>query len=131
MRDVGAGIHQDRTSPLRTIPHSNVNPSEIFLDPIWIEPADFLECLPKLRGLIDINLASLLSICLSELFANSKSVDPLDKDSSLRCEVGSTVETEVRSKEELIWMKEIGVYIIFEIDRSASPVDFERVWLVR
>jgi hypothetical protein len=39
-------------------------------NPLRIQPVDFVECLPELARLVDINLASLLSIRLSKFFAN-------------------------------------------------------------
>lgn len=56
---------------------------EVFLDPLLVQPADLVECLPQLAGLVDVDLAGLLGIGLSELLANSESFDSLDEDSSL------------------------------------------------
>jgi hypothetical protein len=36
-----------------------------------IEPTDFLVRLPQLAGLVDVDLARLLSVSLAELLANS------------------------------------------------------------
>lgn len=56
---------------------------KIFLDPLLIQPADLVECLPQLACLVDVNLAGLLGVGLSELLANSISFNSLDEDSSL------------------------------------------------
>src|ERR1700710_3045074 len=88
------------------------NPSHIFLNPIRIEPSNLLECLPELASFVDINLASLLGVCLPKLFADSQCFNSLDEDSALRCEVGSAVETEVRGEENLIRVKKVGIGVV-------------------
>ena len=85
-----------------TISCGGVNPLQVFPDPFGIKPSNFVECRPKLAGLIDINLASLLSIGLPELFVDSQRINSLDEDSPLRCEIGSAIETKISGKQDLI-----------------------------
>jgi hypothetical protein len=87
--------------------------------------------LPEFASLVDINLASLLCICLPELFANLVSLNSLDEDPTLGGEICGTVETEISCEGDLIWMEEMIVWIVSEVNRSTLPVDFERVGFVR
>ena len=62
---------------------TNFVPSEVLHDPLGIQPSNLIKCLPELAGFIDINLASLLGICLSKFLANLVSFDSLDEDPTL------------------------------------------------
>ncbi len=91
---------------------------------------DFVECLPELACLVDINLASLLSISLSKFFANLVCFKSLEEDATFRREVSCTVETEIGSEHEFVWMEKVSELVVPEIDRRAFPVDLERIGLV-
>lgn len=71
------------------------NPKPLSLHPLLLQPSDLFKHSPQLARLIHINLASLLSIRLSELLANLQALLPLDEYASLAREICSTIETEV------------------------------------
>lgn len=104
---------------------------DVALDPFWIKPADFLVCLPEFGRLVNVNLASLLSICLSELLLNSQCVDTCPEDSALRRQVSCAIEAKVRSKKDLVRVEKVAMRVVTKIDGSSAPVNFERVGLVR
>lgn len=84
---------------------------DVLDDVLLVEPTDFVECRPKFAGLVDIDLACLLSIGLSEFLFDFESLDSLDEDSAFRGQVGSTVETKVGGKVNLVWVKKVGVRV--------------------
>ena len=100
--------------------------SEILLEVRLVEPSNFVVGGPQLAGLIDIDLASLLSICLSEFLANLQSVETSVEDASLAAHVSCTIQAERASKVDLCLMKHVAVRIIGEIeDVIALPVRLE------
>jgi len=109
---------------------TNIIPSDKLRNPFRVQPSNLVKCLPQLAGLVDINLASLLSIRLSEFLANLESLDSLDEDPTLGGEICCTVEAEVGCEINLVWMEEVSVWIVLEINWSAFPVDLERVGFV-
>jgi hypothetical protein len=86
--------------------------------------------LPEFAGFIDINLASLLGICLPKLLANPISFDSLDEDPTLGSEICGTVETEIGCEGNLIRMEEMKVWIVSKVNWSTFPINLERVGLV-
>lgn len=102
----------------------------MLLDPLGVQPADLVKCLPQLACFVDVNLASLLSISLPELFANCKSFDSLDEDSSLRGEVSGAIEAKIGGKGNFVRVEEVGMRVVLQINWSTFPIDLERVWLV-
>jgi len=104
---------------------------DVLLDPFGVKPSDLLVCLPELGCLVDVDLAGLLSIRLSELLLDSQCVNSSLEDSALRGQVGGAIEAKVRSEEDLVWVKEMSVRVVAEINGSASPVNLEGVGLVR
>jgi hypothetical protein len=48
--------------------------SEISPHPRSVEPANLVESRPQFRGLVDVNLASLLRVRLAELFARPQAL---------------------------------------------------------
>lgn len=65
---------------------------------VRLEPANLLVGLPEFASLIDVDLARLLGVCLTELLADSESVDAGHEDPSLTAEVGGACETKRRGK---------------------------------
>jgi hypothetical protein len=110
---------------------THIASSDILHNPFGVQPSNLIKCLPKFASLIDINLASLLCICLPKLFANLVSLNSLDEDPTLGGEICGTVKTEIGCEGDLIWMEEMIMWIVSEVDRSTLPVDFERVGFVR
>ena len=84
---------------------------DVLDDVLLVEPTDFVECRPKFASLVDIDLACLLSIGLSELLFDFESLNSLDEDSAFRSQVGSTVEAKVGGEVNFIWMKKVGVRV--------------------
>lgn len=61
--------------------------SKVFLEKVLVEPADFVESSPKLAGLVDVNLASLLCVGLAELFGNTQRIEASFKDTTLAAQI--------------------------------------------
>lgn len=99
-------------------------------DPMFLEPVNLVECLPQFAGFVDINLACLLGVCLSELFVDAERVETLHEDSTFRREIGCTVKAKIGGKRDLIRVEQVCVRIVPKIDGSPLPVDLERVWFV-
>lgn len=95
------------------------------------EPVNLIKCLPQLAGFVDINLASLLCVGLSELLVDPKSVKTLNEDSTLGGEIGCTIKAKVGGEGDLVWVEKVGVRIVTKINGSTLPVDLERVGFVR
>jgi hypothetical protein len=55
-----------------------------------LEPANSIVCRPQLASLVDINFASLLGVCLPELFANTEGFHPRFEDPPLTAKIGCT-----------------------------------------
>jgi hypothetical protein len=109
---------------------TNIISSDELRNPFRVQPSNLVKCLPELASLIDINLAGLLGIRLSKFLANPESLDSLDEDPTLGGEICGTVEAEVGCEINLVWVEQVGVWIVLEINRSAFPIDFERVGFV-
>lgn len=78
---------------------------KVFLKVVFPEPTDLLVGRPKLASLVDVNLTGLLSISLSELFANAKGFDASLEDPSLTTEVCGTRETKGGGEVDLSLME--------------------------
>ena len=105
-------------------------PLDELLNPFWSQPSNLVKCLPEFASFVDVDLASLLRIRLSELLAYLICFDPLNEDSAFRGDVRCTVQAKVGCKREFIGVEQVGITVEFEIDGSAFPIDLERVWLV-
>lgn len=104
--------------------------SDKLLDVLGVEPANLVEGLPKLACLVDVNLAGLLSIRLSEFLVNSKRLNSLDEDSAFRSQVGGAVEAEIGCQVDLVGVKKMSMRVGLEIDRRTFPVNLEAMLLV-
>ena len=92
-----------------------------------MQPPNLLECLPKLAGFVDVNLASLLGVRLPELLSDSQTLESSYKNPSLAREVGRAVKSQVRSQQHLVGMQEMVIRIGLKIHWSTLPIDLQRV----
>lgn len=96
-----------------------------------IEPTHFVIGRPQFTGLVDINLAGLLSVGLSELLVDSQSVQASLEDTSFAAEIGCAAKTKGGCKVEFGFVEQVTVGIVGEIEQIvARPVGFERLGIV-
>ena len=89
----------------------------------FAEPANLVVGGPQLASLIDIDLASLLSIGLSELLANPKSVQASLEDASLAAEISGTAQAECAGKIDLGFVEHVSIGVIGQIENVvACPI---------
>ena len=100
---------------------------EIFLKVLFPKPTDLLIGRPELAGLINIDLTGLLSIGLSELFANAKGFDASLEDPSLTAQVCGTREAKGGGEVDFSLMKKMPVRVVGEIKHLTLPVSLERL----
>jgi len=98
---------------------------DVAAEEVWLKPADLLIRLPQFAGLVDIDLASLLRICLSEFFANPKSLDASLENASLAAKIRGTCQAERRSEVEFSLVEQVSVGVIREVENLALPVSLE------
>lgn len=94
---------------------------------LLLQPSHLLKRRPELTRFIDINLTSLLTICLAKLLANPKTLNASDENPSLARQVSSAIETEIRSEGNLVIVQEVAEWVAAEINWRALPLDFERI----
>lgn len=99
-------------------------------DPVVFEPVNLVEGLPQFAGFVDINLACLLCVCLSEFFVDAKSIETFHEDSTFGREIGRTIKAKIGGKSDLVRVEKVCMRIITKINWSTLPVDLERVWFV-
>jgi len=92
-----------------------------------VEPTDFLVRLPQLAGLVDINLARLLSIRLAELLADSQGVDTGLEDAPFAAQVCSARKSERGSKIEFGLVQEVSIRVVGEIEDLSLPICLENL----
>jgi hypothetical protein len=91
-------------------------------DPFSLKPANLLESLPKLGRLVNVNLASLLCVCLTELLASSQALEASLENSALACKVGGAVKSEVASQPDFIRVQQVNVDIAAQVNWLALPI---------
>lgn len=96
-----------------------------------VEPADFIVGHPQLRGLVHIDLASLLGIGLAELLADLGTLEAALEDAALAGQIGGTVETQETGQDELVRVQKMAVGVFGEIERVPLPVHLQAVRLGR
>jgi len=95
--------------------------------PLCLQPSYFLKGAPKLTSLIDINLASLLTIRLPKLLSSLQALYSSNEDSPLARQICCTVESEVGGQSDLIGMEEMYARVFAEINRGTFPFDFQGI----
>lgn len=80
-------------------------PSSKRLHPLQVQPADLLKGRPELRGLVDINLASLLSVRLPELLPNPGAFEAADEYPTLAGQIRRAVQSQIRRQTQLVRMQ--------------------------
>lgn len=86
--------------------------TQVRIDELLIKPTNLLVCLPELGSLVDINLASLLRVGLSEFHALPGALYLLLEDSPLGGEIRSARKAENGSQLNLGGVKEVAVRIV-------------------
>lgn len=64
------------------------------LEMSFIKPPDLLKSSEKLAGLVDINLARLLSVSLAKCLVDTQSVEASPEDAALAAEILRTAQAE-------------------------------------
>lgn len=77
-----------------------------------IKPSNLVVSLPELTGLVNVDLASLLSVSPAELLADLEGVDASLENATLAAEVRCTAKAERGSKLELSLVQEMAVCIV-------------------
>lgn len=95
--------------------------------PFSTEPANLVKGSPELGGLVDINLAGLLSISLAELLAGPEALKTALKHASLAGEIGGAVQAEVAGEDDFVRVKQVVVRVAAEVNWLALPVHLEAV----
>ena len=85
-------------------------------NPFGIQPTNLLEDCPEFASFVNINLAGLLGVSLSEFFVDFQTLDSFDEDSAFGSEVGCAVESEITSEEKFIGVEKMGLRIGSEIN---------------
>lgn len=88
-----------------------------------VEPTDFLVRRPKLAGLVDINLAGLLGVRLSEFLALAKSLNASLENATLAAEICSTVQTKDTGDALFSLVEKAQMWIFVEIQWLTLPFD--------
>lgn len=95
-----------------------------------VEPADLVEGRPELASLIDIDLASLLSIRLSKLLTDPKSIETGFEDPPLATKVCSAAQAKCAREVDLCLVEHISIWVVRKVeDVAAGPVCFEDLWI--
>lgn len=95
--------------------------------PFSTEPANLVKGSPELGGLVDVNLAGLLSVSLAELLAGPEALKTALKHASLAGEIGGAVQAEVAGEDDFVRVKQVVVGVVAEVDWLALPVHLEAV----
>lgn len=99
---------------------------QMFMEKFRLEPSHTFVGSPKLACFVDIDLASLLSICLAELFANTKGSKPSFKDAAFAAEICRTRKSKGGSKVELGGTEKKSVRVIAQVQHLPFPIGFQR-----
>lgn len=92
------------------------------LHPFQVEPADLVVGRPQLGCFVDIDVAGLLGICLAEFFPNARTLQAALEKSAFAGDVSSTVQSQVASQHQFVGMKQMGVWIIAEVNWLTPPI---------
>lgn len=95
--------------------------------PFSTEPANLVKGSPELGGLVDVNLAGLLSVSLAELLAGPEALKTALKHASLAGEIGGAVQAEVAGEDDFVRVKQVVVRVAAEVNWLALPVHLEAV----
>lgn len=95
--------------------------------PVGIEPAHLVKSSPKFGGLVNVNLACLLSISLAEFLAGSKALETPLKDATLAGEVGGAVKSQIAREQDLVRVQKMCMGITAQVNRLALPINLERI----
>lgn len=129
-RKRGHGIRaKDSAHPLSLFVEEPENGSHLqeASNPVGVEPANLVKGRPELRGLVDVNLASLLSVGLAELLASPEALETALEHATLAGEIGGAVQAEVAGEDDLVRVKQVVVRVVGQVDGLTLPVNLEAV----
>lgn len=104
---------------------SGMSKSSQVMKILRLEPPYSVVGRPEFASFVDVNLASLLSVGLAELFAYAEGTNSSLKDSALAAEVGRTRQSKCRGKIELGGTEQMSVRVIAQIQHLSLPVCLE------
>ena len=97
-----------------------------------VEPAHFIVGGPQLAGLVDVNLASLLSVRLAKLLVDPQSVQPRFEDPSFAAKIGGTAQAQGRCEIQLGFVEFSAVGVVGKIQQiAAGPVRLQRLGVAK
>ena len=86
------------------------------------EPTDLVVGRPEFAGLVDVDLACLLGVCLAELLAYSESVETSLEDASLAAQICCGRKTERSRESGLGFVQQLDIWIGGEVAHLALPI---------
>lgn len=95
--------------------------SEVFR----LQPPHLLKSTPELASFVDIDLTSLLTVCLPKLLSPFQTLNSSNEDPSLARQVCCTVESEIGGQSNLVRMEKMYARIFTEVDWSTFPFDLQ------
>lgn len=93
----------------------------------FLEPSNPLEGCPEFASLVDVDLASLLTIGLSELLASLQAFDASEEDATLTSEICGAIESKNGGESDFVGMEQADIRIVAKINWSTFPLDLERI----